>query len=451
MKITFLGATQEVTGSKYLIEQEDIKLLVDCGLFQGSYKTSKRNWDEFPLDPATINAVVLTHAHIDHTGYLPLLVKNGFRGKVYCSKATYELCEILLLDNGNIQEENAKRFNERKDAQTVAAQPLYTKADAEYALRYFQIMDYDTAFSIGAFTVTLIRCSHIIGSSFVIVSDGKSKLSFSGDLGGPNQLIMKGPSYLKQTDYLVLESTYGDRLHEEGDPIGMLGDIINEAVAHSGMVLIPAFAVGRTQTLLYCLYQLKQKKIIPDIPVFLDSPMAISVTELFCDFKEDYTLPTDLCHEILSSATFTPRVEDSKHLDNLKGSAIIIAGSGMMEGGRMLHHLKNYISDPKCTLVLVGYQAEGTRGSDLFGGAKEIKLFGNTYEVHAKIKTVDLFSAHADYNEILEWLSHFEHGPKKVFLTHGELESAQSLKQKIEQRFGWKVVIPKYQESFDLE
>lgn len=451
MKITFLGAVEQVTGSKYLIEKEDTKLLVDCGLFQGSYQTTKRNWDKFPIDPASINAVVLTHAHIDHTGYLPLLIKNGFKGKVYCSQATFELCQILLIDNGNIQEENAKRFNERKDPKTPAAQPLYTKADAEYALRYFQVIDYDTVFNIGAFSITLIRCSHILGSSFVVVSDGKSKLTFSGDLGGPNQLIMKAPSYLKQTDYLVLESTYGDRLHEDSDRIGMLGQIINEAVKQNGIILIPAFAVGRTQTILYCLYQLKQKKIIPDIPIFLDSPMAISVTELFCDFKEDYTLPTNLCREILGSASYTPRVEDSKQLDNLKGSAIIIAGSGMMEGGRMLHHLKNYISDPKTTVVLVGYQAEGTRGSELFGGAKEIQLFGQRIEVHAKIKTLDLFSAHADYNEILEWLSHFEHAPKKVFLTHGELKSAQALKVKIEQRFGWQVVIPKFEESFDLE
>lgn len=450
MKITFLGGVEIVTGSKYLIEQEDTKLLVDCGLFQGGYKTTKRNWDEFPIDPATINAVVLTHAHIDHTGYLPLLVKNGFKGKVYCSQATFELCQILLIDNGNIQEENAERFNERKDPDTPVAKPLYTKADAEYALRYFQVMNYDTVFSIGVFSITLIRCSHILGSSFVVVSDGKRKLTFSGDLGGPNQLIMKAPSYLKQTDYLVLESTYGDRLHEKGDPIAMLGQIINDALKQNGIILIPAFAVGRTQTILYCLYQLKQKKIIPDIPIFLDSPMAISVTELFCDFKEDYTLPINLCREILSDATFTPRVEDSKHLDTLKGSAIIIAGSGMMEGGRMVHHLKNYISDPKCTLILVGYQAEGTRGSELFGGAREIKLFGQTYEVNAKIKPLDLFSAHADYKEILEWLSHFEQAPKKVFLTHGEPASAQALKAKIEQRFGWQVVIPKYKESYDL-
>lgn len=451
MKITFLGAAEEVTGSKYLIEQNGTKLLVDCGLFQGSYKMSKRNADELPFDPASISAVVLTHAHIDHSGYIPLLIKNGFRGKIYCSKATYELCAILLIDNGNIQEENARRFNDYKDAQTPESVPLYTRADAEYSLRFFQVIDYDTPLSIGVFTITLIRCSHIIGSSFVVVSDGKNKISFSGDLGGPSQLIMKGPEPLKQTDYLVLEATYGDRLHEEGDPIATLGKIVNQTIEQGGTVLIPAFAVGRTQTILYCIYQLKQKKIIPDIPVYLDSPMAISVTELFCDYKEDYTLPVSLCKDILHTATYTRTVEESKHLENLNGPAIIIAGSGMMEGGRMLHHLQTYISDPKSTLVLVGYQASGTRGSDLFGGAKEIKLFGKMYPVQARIKILDLFSAHADYNEILDWLANFEKAPKKTFLTHGDLESAQSLKEKIEKRFGWKVVIPKLKESFDLD
>ena len=378
-------------------------------------------------------------------------MKKGFRGKIYCSQGTFELCEILLIDNGNIQEENAKRFNEHKGDHVPDMQPLYNRTDAEYALRFFQVVDYEAPFKIGAFSITLVRCSHIIGSSFVIVSDGKNKLTFSGDLGGPNQLIMKAPTPLTHTDYLVLESTYGDRIHEEGDPIALLGQIINEAIAHGGMILIPAFAVGRTQTLLYCIYQLKQKKIIPDIPVFLDSPMAISVTKLFCDFKEDYTLPVDLCQDILHTATYTRTVDESKHLENLKGPAIIIAGSGMMEGGRMLHHLQNYISDPNSTLVLVGYQASGTRGSDLFGGAKQIKLFGRMYDVLAKVKVLDLFSAHADYKEILEWLAHFQKAPKKVFLTHGELEAAQALKVKIEQRFGWDVVVPKLKESYDLD
>lgn len=451
MKITFLGATQEVTGSKYLIEQQDTKILVDCGLFQGVHSLTKHNWDEFPIDPTKINAIVLTHAHIDHTGYIPLLVKKGFRGKIYCSQATYELCEILLLDNGNLQEEEAKHYNERKDPNSPAVQPLYTKADAEYSLRYFEVIEYGNHLRFGPFTITLIRCSHILGSSFVVIEDGKITLSFSGDLGSPDQLIMKAPNYLKETDYLVLESTYGDRLHEEGDPIELLGQIINKTVAQGGMVLIPAFAVGRTQTILYCLYQLKQKKMIPDIPVFLDSPMAKSVTDIFCKFTDDYTLPVDKCREILSVAKPTVTVENSKHIDTLSSAAIIVAGSGMMEGGRMVHHLQKYISDPKTTVVLVGYQAVGTLGRELVDGAKEIHIFGQSYEVHAKIKMVDLFSAHADYNEILDWLSHFEHAPQKVFLTHGEPQSAQSLKVKIEKRFGWQVIIPKYQESFDLD
>lgn len=450
MKITFLGAAEEVTGSKYLVEQENTKLLVDCGLFQGSYKNTKRNWDEFPVDPAHIDAIVLTHAHIDHSGYVPLLIKKGFKGSVYCSQATYELCRILLEDNGNLQEEAAKRYNEHKDANDPAVEPLYTKADAEYALRFFNVVNYDTPFNVGTFTITLIRCSHILGSSFVVVSNGEKTLTFSGDLGGAHQLIMRAPSTLTKTDYLVLEATYGDRLHEQGDPIGMLGQIINTAIKEGGIVLIPAFAVGRTQTILYCLYQLKQKKIISDIPIFLDSPMAIQVTELFCDFEEDYKLPAQECKEIFSIATPTLTVEDSKRLADLKGSAIIIAGSGMMDGGRMVHHLQNYVSDPKTTIVLVGYQAMGTTGRELVDGAKEIRVFGNTLPVRAKIKTVDVFSAHADYNEVLAWLAHFERVPQKTFLIHGEFASAQSLKAKIEQRFGWVVTIPHYQETFEL-
>jgi metallo-beta-lactamase family protein len=451
MKITFLGATEQVTGSKYLVEHDDLKLLVDCGLFQGGYKTTQQNWDTFPLDPARINSVVLTHAHSDHTGYIPLLVKNGFRGKIYCSQATYELCEILLLDNGNLQEESANRYNEHRDLNSPAVKPLYTKADAQYSLQFFQVIDYDTVLNLGVLTITLIRCSHILGSSFVILSDGKRKLTFSGDLGSSNQLIMKSPSYIKQTDYLVLESTYGDRLHQEGDPIGILGQIINTAIKQGGKILIPAFAVGRTQTILYCLYQLKQKKIISDIPIFLDSPMAISVTQLFCDFKDDYTIPVSACKEILTCATFIRTLEESKSLDHLAGPAIIIAGSGMMEGGRMLYHLQKYISDPKNIVVLVGYQAVNTSGNSLAEGAKEIKIFGKTYEVRAQIKTVDLFSAHADYDQILEWLGHLEEGPKKIFLTHGDFKAAQSLKEKIEQRYGWSVIIPKYKESFNLD
>lgn len=450
MKITFLGAVETVTGSKYLLEQDNTKLLVDCGLFQGNYKTTQRNWDQLPIDPALINAVVLTHAHIDHSGYIPLLVKKGFKGKIYCSDATYQLCRILLLDNGSLQEEYAKRANEHKKPEDAIIQPLYTQADAEYSLNFFHVVDYDTLIKVGAFTITLMPCHHIIGSSFVAVSNGKKTITFSGDIGGQNQIIMKAPPTLTKTDYLVLESTYGNRVHTVGDPIKELGKLINKTAARGGIVLIPAFAVSRTQSILYCLYQLKQNKTIPDIPIYLDSPMAIKVTELVCNYPDEHKLDPAICNDIFKVATYTSTVEESKELDALNGPAIIVAGSGMLEGGRMVHHFPKYISDPKNLILMVGFQSPGTRGYYLVAGEKQIKLFGQIFDVRAQIKTLDLFSAHADYHEILDWLGHLQSKPIKTFLTHGEPESAQFLKQKIEEKFGWTVIIPKYKDSFDL-
>ena len=452
MKITFLGAAEEVTGSKYLIEHEDTKILVDCGLFQGNSELSKRNWDKFPIEPSSIDAVVLTHAHIDHSGYIPLLVKNGFKNKIYCSKGTFELCSILLVDSGILQEEDANHANKYGYSSHRPALPLYTEIDAEHSLKYFQVIDYDTVLAIGkSLKVTLIRSSHILGSSFITISDGKQKITFSGDLGCPNQLIMKSPTHLKKTDFLVIESTYGNKLHEKGDPINAIGEVVNKTVAKGGVLIIPAFAVGRTQTILYCLYQLKQKKIIPDIPIFLDSPMAINVTNLLCKFKDELKLSSELCTDICNIATYTRTIEESKQIDQVKGSSIIIAASGMATGGRVLHHFRHFISDSKNTILFVGFQAKGTNGRALVDGAKEIKIHGEMYPVNAEIKTIEMLSAHADYNEILEWIGYFESGPKKVFITHGEIEAAQSLKKKIEERFGCSVVIPKYLESFELD
>ncbi len=439
MKITFLGATQEVTGSRYLIEDKDTKVLVDCGLFQGDKELKNRNWDTFPVEMSSIDAIVLTHAHIDHTGYIPLLVKKGFRGEIYCSKATYQLSSILLLDSGRLQEKKAPDL------------PLYTEKDAEYSLQFFKVVDYDTIVNIGTLKVTLIRSGHILGSAFVILSDGKQTITFSGDLGRPDQLTMKSPPHLEKTDFLVIESTYGDRLHDEGDPIEELGHIVNETVARGGVLIIPSFAVARTQTILYSLYRLKEKNAIPKVPIFLDSPMAIRVTDLFCNFKEEHALPPLLCDDIFDVATYTSTAKKSKKIDTLKHSAIIIAGSGMATGGRVLHHLKAFISDPKNTILFVGFQAEGTEGRALVEGAKEIKIHDKQYSVRAEIKRIKMLSAHADYNEILEWLSFFKNTIKKVFVTHGEIEASQSLKKKIEERFGWSVVIPKYLESFDLD
>lgn len=451
MKITFLGAVEEVTGSKYLIEHEDTKVLVDCGLFQGDSQLRQRNWDKFPIEPSSIDAVVLTHAHIDHTGYIPVLVKNGFKNKIYCSEATFELSSILLIDSGMLQEEDTDHANTHGYSSHNPALPLYTKRDAEHSLKYFHVIGYDTVLTIGSLKITFIRSGHILGSSFIVISDGEKTVTFSGDLGGPDDLIMKSPPHLKKTDFLVIESTYGDKLHEKGDSIEALGEIINKTIAKGGVLIIPAFAVGRTQTILYCLYQLKQQKRIPDIPIFLDSPMAINVTQLLCKFKDELKLSSQLCTDICGIATYTRTREESMQIDSIQGSSIIIAASGMATGGRVLHHFRHFISDAKNTILFVGFQAKGTAGRALVDGAQEIKIHGKMYPVNATIKIIESLSAHADYNEILEWIGYFEPGPQKVFVTHGEIEAAQSLKKKIEERFGYSVIIPKYLESFELD
>jgi metallo-beta-lactamase family protein len=444
MKITFLGAAGEVTGSKYLIEHDNVKILVDCGLFQGP-KAIGHQEDGFSVDPKTIDAVVLTHAHIDHTGYIPLLVKKGFKGKIYCSKGTYELCAILLIDSGVVQEENSKESH-------GVIPPLYTKEDAEYSLRFFQVINYDTVITIGkSLQVTLIQSGHIIGSSFVVVSDGKQALTFSGDLSGFHQPLMKSPTLLKQTDFLVIESTYGHTLHQKVDAFKVLADVIHEVIAKKGTLIIPSFAVGRTQTMLYCLYKLKEQKLIPDIPVFLDSPMAIRASNVLCHFPEELNITVAECDQILNAATYLRTAQESKAVYKVPSPKIIIAGSGMAEGGRVLHHLKHFVTDEKNIVFFVGFQVDGTLGYDLTHGAKTIKIENSWYNVHAQIKNLDTFSAHADWQEILEWLGYFQNKPKKVFITHGQPEAAESLKQKIEERFGWSVVVPKYLESFDLE
>lgn len=450
MKITFLGATQEVTGSKYLIEHATTKILVDCGLYQGEREFEKRNWEPFPVEPSTIQAVVLTHAHIDHTGYIPVLVKKGFKGKIYCSRATYGLTAILLKDSGAVQEEEAKRAQEYGTSHHATI-PLYTEKDAENSLTFFHPVDYNTVFVLGSLKVTLIQSFHILGSSFIVISDDKETLTFSGDLGRPHQLLMKSPPHLTQTDFLVLESTYGDKAHPQDDAMKELAEAIHTIIAQKGVLIIPSFAVERTQVVLYCLYQLKQKKMIPQMPIFLDSPMAEKVSNLFCVFKDEHKLSTELCNDICGIAQYITTIEQSKGIDHITGPAIIIAGSGMASGGRVLYHFKHFITDEKNMILFVGFQAKGTNGRALVDGADRINIDGQWYMVRATIKIINSFSAHADSDEILEWLSSFKQDPKKVFLTHGEPQSSESLKQKIEQRFGWSVIIPKYLQSFDLD
>jgi metallo-beta-lactamase family protein len=451
MKLTFLGATGTVTGSKYLLESANTRLLVDCGLFQGYKELRLRNWDKFPVNPASIDAVLLTHAHIDHSGYIPLLVKKGFRGKIYCSEATYALCEILLPDSGYLQEEDARRANQYGYSKHTPAFPLYTEEEARDTLAYFHPVDFGTPCYIDdVLRFTLSHSGHILGSSFIVLSNGHKTVTFSGDLGRPNNPVMRAPAELQDTDYLLIESTYGDRLHERVDPTDEIAEVINSTVSRGGKVIIPAFAVGRAQMILYYLHQLKMEKRIPDIPVYLDSPMAISATNLLKSFKHEHQLSEALCADVCKVAQYIHTVEESKAIDASPMPSVIISASGMATGGRVLHHLKHTMTHERNTILFTGFQAGGTRGDRMLKGEPEIKIHGDYYPLKARVENLDSVSAHADYEEILEWLSHFKRPPVKVFVTHGEPEAAASLKTKIEERFGWDVEVPEYLEKVIL-
>lgn len=453
MKLTFLGATGTVTGSKYLLEDGDKKFLIDCGLFQGLKELRLRNWEKLPVDPASIDAVILTHAHIDHSGYLPLLVKNGFKGPVYCSSATADLCDILLPDSAHLHAEDAERANRYGYTKHHPALPLYTKEDAYNALEKIKPVSFGDEHALSDFlSFKLTHAGHILGAACVHINDGQTKLVFSGDLGRPHDPVMEAPAQIQEADYLVLESTYGDRLHETTDPLDQLESIVGKTAARGGTVVIPAFAVGRAQSLMYYIYKLKTAGRIPDIPVYLDSPMAISATKLLQQHHAEHRLSKDECHAVCGSVFYTKTVEQSKEIYNKNNGlpTVIISASGMATGGRVLHHLKHFIGDPRNTILLSGFQAAGTRGARLVHGETEIKIHGNLYPVRAEIDMLDNISAHADYQEILEWLGHFREAPRKTFLTHGEPEAASSLKFKIEEHLGWNVEIPEYNQKVEL-
>lgn len=451
MKITFMGATGTVTGSKYLIEDENKKFLIDCGLFQGLKELRLRNWDKLPVDPGSIDAVVLTHAHLDHSGYLPLLVKNGFKGPIYCSDATMDLCGILLPDSGHIQESDAERANRYGYTKHKPAMPLYTEDDAYAALEQFKPVKFGKEYALSdMLTFSLSRAGHILGAACVTISDGQIKTVFSGDLGRPNDPIMKAPAQIQQADYLILESTYGDRLHEKTHPMDQMEDIINRTFHRGGIVIIPSFAVGRAQLILYYLHELIRAGRIPKVPVYLDSPMAIDATKQWQDHIEDHRLDAKKCGEVCRTATYTQSVAESKALDTGAVPAIIVSASGMATGGRVLHHLAHYISDERNSVLFAGYQAAGTRGARLVHGEKEIKIFGHLYPVEAEIHNLASLSAHGDYAEIIDWLKGFTSPPRKVFLTHGEPEAASSFKFKIEDKLGWEVEIPSYLDQIEI-
>lgn len=451
MQIQFIGATGTVTGSKYLLSNGSQKMLVDCGLFQGLKQLRLRNWATLPFQASEIKSLLLTHAHIDHSGYIPLLVKHGFRGKIFCSFGTMELCKILLPDSGYLQEEDARFANKHGFSKHTPALPLYTLKDAEESLKYFHPVDFHLEFDLAKdLTFTLYPAGHILGASLIKVRNGKTTLLFSGDLGRPHDIIMKPPEIVEETDYLVLESTYGNRLHGTMDPKTELADVINRTIHRGGVVVIPAFAVGRAQTLLYLIHELKNEKRIPEVPVYLDSPMAKDATNLYCEFAAEHRLSTSECSLMYRDAKIINTADESKELDFEQIPKVIVTASGMATGGRVVHHLKAFVSNEKNTILFTGFQAAGTRGEALVHGVDKVKIHGEYHPVKAEIVLQDSLSAHADYAEILEWLRNFKHPPKEVFITHGEQLQADALRLKIVEKFGWNCRVPEYLETVPL-
>jgi metallo-beta-lactamase family protein len=451
-QITFLGGTATVTGSKYLLEAGRSSVLVDCGLFQGVKALRLRNWAAPPVAPQKVDAVVLTHAHLDHSGYLPRFIRLGFAGPVLASRGTRDLCGILLPDSGHLQEEEARYANERGFSKHKPALPLYTEDDARASLKRFKPLAFGKDHVIdGTLRLTLQPAGHILGASIATLEAGGVRVVFSGDLGRLQDPIMRPPSVVAEADYLVVESTYGNRSHGEADPEETLRQHLSRALGRGGVVIIPAFAVGRAQALLYYISRLKARRAIPDVPVYLNSPMAISATQLYHDYVSEHRLSAEQSDAACSVAQMVNTADESRALNRLPGPMIIVSASGMATGGRVLHHLKVFARDERNMILLPGFQAAGTRGAALAGGESEIKIHGQYVPVRAEVVKMDNMSAHADYREILEWLRGFKQPPKRTFVTHGEPAAADEMRRRIEETFGWTVSVPEFGEVVRLQ
>ena len=464
--ISFWGGVGTVTGSKYLVESGNSRVLVDCGLFQGLKELRERNWQEPPFDPRSLDAVLITHAHIDHTGYLPRLVRHGFNGPVYCSRGTADLLKILLPDSGRLQEEDAEFRNRHNLTKHQPALPLYTEKDAYAALELVEPVantgePHEVAPGIRA---SFRIAGHILGSSLVLlevdhaVPDGSGRrVLFSGDLGHYDQPIIHDPVAPPACDYLLVESTYGDRLHDPEDPKIALARIINDAAKRNAPVLIPAFAVGRTQEILYLIRELEDEKAVPVLPVSVDSPMAAATTAVYArrteEQDEEYaSVLKNQKHPLRTHSMITASSrQESKKLNDAEGARVIISASGMMTGGRVLHHAMRLVPNPNATIVFVGFQAAGTTGRRIQDGEPEVKIMGQWVPVRCRIAKIGGFSAHADYGEVLQWLEGMKNGiPSRTFLTHGEPEAANAMAGHIKERFGWNVHVPQYGERFEM-
>jgi metallo-beta-lactamase family protein len=398
-----------------------------------------------------VSTVVLTHAHLDHSGYVPLLVRNGFPGRIHCTEATYELCRILLPDSGRLQEEEAEYANRRGFSKHKPALPLYTEEDAERSLKHFAPHEFDREIELAGLRLRFVPAGHILGASIVCLSDGARTIVFSGDLGRPNAPIMVAPSLVRHADYLVLESTYGNRRHDPEDPGKKLARIIQKTVTRGGVVLIPSFAVGRAQALLYHVHLLKSEGVIAaDLPVYLNSPMAVDATRIYLEHHAEHRLTPEQCRAMCSAAVIVNTAEESRRLNAKHGPMVIIAASGMATGGRVVHHLKAFAPDPRNTILFSGFQAGGTRGAAIVAGANSVKIHGAYVPIRAEVALIDNFSAHADYGEVLDWLKGFERAPRQTFITHGEPAAADALRHHVEESLGWSCRVPDYLESANL-
>lgn len=451
MKIQFLGGAGTVTGSKTLLESGGSRILIDCGLFQGLKPLRELNWEPLAVLPSSIDAVVLTHGHLDHCGWLPRLVAQGFRGKIYCSAPTAAIAKLILLDSGKIQEEDANRANEEHYSKHELAKPLYTVADAEAVFPHFTLVPVHQTTAIAPeITVSFSNAGHILGACSVSVQLEGKIMVFSGDIGRNDDVLMYAPERPKQADYVFLESTYGNRLHPLSDPKTELETCLKATLENGGTVIIPSFAVERAQSIMYLLWQLRKENKIPNVPYVIDTPMGVSMLDLFAQNQAWHKLSPEEFEDMCAQFTINADFEDTIATVYNKSPKVIIAASGMLTGGRVLRYLETYISKPETTVLLIGYQAEGTRGRKLLEGATEIKLRGRYYDVNARVIEIQGLSAHGDQTDLVNWLAELVTKPKEVFLVHGENQAADELRIKIQEKYGVPVRIPLLGQSLEL-
>lgn len=449
--LTSLGGAGTVTGSKHLLTCGDTRLLIDCGLFQGLKNLRELNWQRLPINPGDIDAVVLTHAHLDHCGYLPRLVLDGFSGRIHCSSATRDVAELILRDSAFLQEKDAELANRKGFSKHSPALPLYRVADIDRTMALFKPAALHEEVTLpGDGRLLLRRAGHILGASTAQIDIGGRRILFSGDLGRYDDPVMHDPESVPEADYVVIESTYGNRHHDTTDPLDALEEVIKRTVQRGGTVVIPAFAVGRAQSLIHSLWQLRRSGRLHNLPVYLDSPMATSASELLQRYPKDHRLGRQDCEAACDSVTYVRDVEESKALSANRYPKVIISASGMATGGRVLHHIAAFGPDHRNTLLFSGYQAAGTRGRKLLEGARETKIYGQWLPINAEIAELPMLSAHADSDELMRWLSGFQRAPRRVFVVHGEADASEALRERIQRELGWSVCVPLQGQEFEL-